>query len=561
MRGQLLWQPVEQFKVRLIVDYSKFGQNCCQQSPYGEATEYDNGTPVAYPFSARIAQFPGYRPTPNDPALRKVDADRQRFFRVALGGGTLRADWDLGSHTITSIAAARAWNTNPRNDNDQTALDVVRESNDDDRQVQFSEELRLTSNGTKVIDHVVGLYLLYQHLPTLLRRDWGTQAGLFSIAPDAMGLTPEQRAATLDGQYSRSNSVANTLSTAIFAQATWHIIENSTDLTGGIRYTFERKSGSYELRSGNRTGAELNEAQLAIREQFISEIPYYELDKSWHNLGALATLSQKVGQDKLLFLTYSRGSKSGGLNFRDLPRDDSGKVQPELLILKPETVDHFEFGAKTQWFDRRFTANLAIYQTTITDYQNTVVDQSRQRPIQYLSNVGAVRSRGIELELRARPVTGLNLYASGAYNEAIYKEYENAQCPWEQRAPGAPPVCDLSGQQLPVAPKYSASAGGDYTLQLSDKLDAFAGADFSYRSSYTTLTNNSRYSRVDPIALVNARIGLKSGSGTWQAYIWSQNLLDQLYFLSKTVNEQTGRLTGLLGDPRTFGGTFKYFFD
>ena len=561
MRGQLLYQPVEAFKVRLIVDYSKWAQNCCQQVAIGEATEYDNGAPVAYPFSARVAQFPEYERLPYDPAARRVDSDRQRFFRVALGGGTLRADLDLGSHTITSIAAARAWNTAPRNDGDQTALDVQRETNDDDRQVQFSEELRLTSNGTKAIDHVVGLYLLYQHLPTLLRRDWGTQAGIFSIAPDAMGLTPEQRAETLNGQYSRSNSVANTLSTAVFAQATWHIFD-STDLTGGVRYTLERKFGSYELRSGSRTDmSDFNEAQLAIRETFINEIPRYELDKTWHNLGALATLSQKIGQDKLVFLTYSRGSKSGGLNFRDLPRDADGNVQPDLLILKPETVDHFELGAKTQWFDRRFTANLAIYQTSIRDYQNTVVDQSRPRPIAYLSNVGEVRSRGIELELRARPVTGLNIYASGAYNEAIYKSYENAQCPWEQRAPGAPAVCDLSGQQLPVAPKYSASAGGDYTLQLSEKLDAFVGADFSFRSAYTTTANNSRYSRVDGAALLNARVGVKDGAGRWQLYAWSQNLLDELYYLSKMVNEQTGRLTGLLGDPRTFGGTFRYFFD
>ena len=561
-RGQLLYQPVENFKVRLIVDYAKWAQNCCQQVAYGAATEYDNGTPVAYPFAARIAQFPEYDPLPFDPAARRVDTDRQRFFRVSLGGGTLRADLDLGSHTLTSIAAGRAWNTGPRNDGDSTALDVQRESNDDDRQVQFSEELRLTSNGTKVVDHVIGLYLLYQHLPTLLRRDWGTQAGIFNIAPDAMGLTPEQRAATLNGQYSRSNSVADTLSAAIFAQATWHIIDG-TDLTGGIRYTLERKSGSYELRQGSRTDISgLNEAQLGFRDTFLSaEVPRYELDKTWHNLGALATLSQKLAPDKLIFLTYSRGSKSGGLNFRDLPRDDDGNVQPELLILKPETVDHFELGAKTQWFDRRFTANVAIFQTSITDYQNTIVDNSRQRAISYLSNVGEVRSRGIELELRARPVTGLNLYASGAFNEAIYKSYENAQCPWEQRAPGQPQVCDLSGQQLPVAPKYSASAGGDYTLQLTSKLDAFVGADFSYRSSYTTAANNSRYSRVDGVALLNARLGVKDGEGKWQLYAWSQNLLDELYFLSKTVNEQTGRLTGLLGDPRTFGGTFRYFFD
>jgi iron complex outermembrane receptor protein len=236
-------------------------------------------------------------------------------------------------------------------------------------------------------------------------------------------------------------------------------------------------------------------------------------------------------------------------------------VRPDLLILKPETVDHFEAGLKSQWFERRLTVNLTVFHTLIRDYQNTVVDTSRPTPIAYISNVGSVRSRGIELELRARLSRGLNVYGAGTYNIADYKSYRTAQCPWELRAPGEPAVCDLSGQQLPVAPKFSASTGGEYTVRLTDGLNAFVGADYSYRSSYTTVTNNSRYSRVTRVGLVNARLGLKDANGHWQAHIWSQNLLDELYFVSKAVNEQTGRLTGLLGDPRTFGATFRYYFD
>lgn len=561
MRGQLLWTPADNFKVRVIADYSKFAQSCCQLSGIAEVDNYDNGAPVAYPYSARLANFPGYHPLPYDPGARLVDTDRQRFFRVNLGGGTLRADWDLGSHTLTSITAGRAWNTKPRNDGDNTSLNATLDSNDDDRQVQVSEELRIASNGAKVVDHVIGAYFFYQHLPTLLRRDWGPDAGLFYIAPGAMGLTPEERTATLNGQYSRSNSISNTLSAALFAQATWHIVD-FLDLTGGVRYTFERKSGSLELTShSNFDISGFNDAQRAIRAQYISPIPYYELDKSWHSIGALATLSAKLGPDKLAFLTYSRGSKSGGLNLRDLPRDDDGNVRPDLLILKPETVDHLEFGVKTQWFDRRLMANLNVFHTYIRDYQNTIVDTSRERRINYLSNVGAVRSRGIELELRARPVGGLNLYASGTYNLADYRSYRTAQCPWEKRWPGAPAVCDLSGEQLPVAPKFAFSGGGDYTLRLTDKLSAFIGADVNHRSSYTTTTNNSRYSRVPGFALLNGRLGLKDGDGKWSAYVWGTNLLDTLYFVTKAVNEQTTRLAGQLGDPRLFGATFRYFFD
>lgn len=561
VRGQLLYQPIEALKLRLIADYAKFGQNCCTTTPYGAVTNYDNGKPLAYPYAARIAQFPGYTNLPNDPGARLTDVDRQRFFRVQQGGASLRADLDVGSHTITSIAAARAWNTNPRNDGDGTALDVQRESNDDDRQFQVTEELRLASNGTKVIDHVVGLYFLYQHLPTLLRRDYGSQAGEFNIAPDTNGLSAEQRKAVLDGQYTRTRTQTNTLSAAAFGQGTWHIY-NGLDLTGGVRYTFERKFGDFELKEGSRTDVSgLNDAQLKLRAGYIAAIPYYELDKSWSSLGALATVSQKLGDDHLAFVTYSRGSKSGGLNFRDLPRDQDGKVRPEFLVLKPEIVDSFEAGLKTQWLNHRLTVNATVFHTYIRDYQNTVVAVYPERSLMYISNVGSVRSRGVELELKARPVNGLNVYAAATYNIADYVSYKGAQCPWEARAPGEPVQCDLSGQQLPVAPKLGAAIGGDFTVRLTSWLDGFIGADYNYRSSYTTTTNNSRYSRVEPVGLVNARLGLKDPGGRWQGNIWSQNLLDELVFLSKAVNEQTGRLSGLVGDPRTFGATFRYYFD
>ncbi|MET0390121.1 MAG: TonB-dependent receptor [Polyangiales bacterium] len=560
VRGQLLYQPVEALKLRFIADYAKLAQSCCTQLPIREVKAYDNGTPLPYPFEARIAQF-DYNPLPYNPSARLVDVDRQRFFRVTLGGASLRGDLDLGSHTLTSIAAARGWSTSPRNDGDGTALDVMRESNSDDRQWQVTEELRIASNGTKVIDHVAGLYFLYQHLPTLSRRDYGPQAGQFYVAPGTRDLTPEERTDALNGAYSRAPTITNTLSAAAFAQATWHIVK-PLDFTGGVRYTFERKSGNYKLEPGSYTDASgLSEAQLAVRNSHFSAIPYYELDKSWHSVGALATLSLKVTDDKLIFATYSRGSKSGGLNFRDLPRDADGKVQPELLVLKPEIVDHYEAGVKTQWLDRRLTVNVNVFSTEIRDYQNTIVDQQGTISRSYIGNVGSVLSRGVEVELRTRPVNGLNLYAAGTYNLAEYNSYKNAQCPWEKRAPGEPVVCDLSGQQLPVAPKFATSLGGDLTLPLTGAIDAFVGADFSYRSSYTTTTNNSRYTRVSPVGLLNARLGLKDSSGRWEALLWSQNLLNRVYFWSKELDEQTGLQRGLLGDPRTYGATFRYYFN
>jgi len=215
-------------------------------------------------------------------------------------------------------------------------------------------------------------------------RDLGPQAGEYFIAPGTGGLTPEQRAATLNGAYTRTSYTANTLALAPFAQGTWHIL-SSLDFTAGLRYTYERKWGDYEADRYSRTDISgFNDAQIELYNSYTPTVPYYKLSKSWGNFSGLATLSQKLGEDKLVFITYSRGSKSGGINLANLPKDEHGQTRTDL-----------------------------------------------------------------------------------AY----------------------------------------------------------------------------------PVSLVNARIGLKGTSGKWEALIWSQNLFDSLYFLTKSVDEQTGLVSGLLGAP------------
>jgi len=121
-------------------------------------------------------------------------------------------------------------------------------------------------------------------------------------------------------------------------------------------------------------------------------------------------------------------------------------------------------------------------------------------------------------------------------------------------------VCDLSGRTSALAPKYAASAGATYTLDLTDGLAGYLGADYSYRSSFYSSFDLSRYSRIPQTSLLNARIGLKDRNGRWDAQIWSTNLLDSLYWLSKTIDTETGRITGQLGEPRMYGATFRYNF-
>ena len=473
------------------------------------------------------------------------------------GGVSANVQLALGDVTLTSISAFRFWNWTPHNDPDYTALDVSREGNQFDRQRQWSQEFRLASTGTRAIDYVIGVYAFHQSIRGWFTNEYGRDAGEFLIAPGTAGLTPTQRRAALEGTFTYAPSKPQTTSFAAFGQATWHL-GPVFDLTGGLRYTHERKYGYYEqVRGGGSALSTLNAAQVALRNAYTPIYPRYELDRSWGDVSGLATISAKLTADVLAYATYSRGQKSGGLNFATLPLSATGAPLLELAVVAPEKVDNYELGLKTQFFDRHLTANVSLFRTDVTNYQSTIVDASVTPARAYIANIGKVRSKGVELDVRARPVTGLSLYGSATYNPAEYTRYTNAQCPFELRAPGQPTVCDLSGRQLPAAPKRAWAAGGSYDAPLGSRITGFVGADYAYRSSFYTSYNLSRYSLIDGFGLANARIGIRGPDGRWEVSLWGRNVFDKLTYYTKGVSENGGVFYGLTGDPRTFGITFR----
>src|SRR5262249_11872059 len=149
-----------------------------------------------------------------------------------------------------------------------------------------------------------------------------------------------------------------------------------------------------------------------------------------------------------------------------LPLDANNQPITAVETVKPEKVNHYEAGLKTQLFDRKVTANLAAFWTEIADYQATVTNSQANVIRGYLANADKVRVRGVELDFSARPIEHLNVYLNGAFTDHEYVSFEDAPCPPElsggtaasaANPPGAPGTpggfspafCDISGQWLP----------------------------------------------------------------------------------------------------------------
>jgi len=529
LRGQLLYTPTDDLKVRLIADYSRQPTHCCTQV-LAKVVAPTNGKD----FNA-FAQHFGWTPSV-DPFSRTANVNSPFKAGQETGGVSVETNWSTPKAVFTSLTAWRFWNWWPANDSDNSPLPVFLAAQNGDYQHQYSQEFRVASAGENRIDYVVGLYLYREQIKAVGLTRYGSAATYFL-------LNPALPASVLDGVRTDFVSKYNTDSLALFGQAVWHITP-SLNLTGGLRYTQDFKRGNFNLVASG--GAPVTGTLAGLRAAFATSTAY-ALKDSDGEVSGLVNLSYQVNPNILAYANYARGTKSGGLNLTVLPAG----ADP---IVAPEKVDALEAGLKTRLFDGRVTLNADVFWQRDRNYQANIYDQAIQKL--YLSNVPEVRTKGFEIDVQAQPTDDLSLYASTTYNDAVYQKYPGGQCGLEAITQAS---CDLSGRPLAGTPRWAASAGGEYSRPVSlgaREARAYLGADYSYRSSLYSHASDSIYTRLPQLSLVNARAGVRADG--WDLYVWGKNLGNAKYFTYLSPGPgNTGALFAQLGDPRTYGVTLR----
>lgn len=550
-RGQLLIRPASNLDIKLIGDFSRQKQDFVLNVFAGIFSNYDNGAVIPNNFLQRAARA-GYTPLPVDPFARLGDSNSPYQSNMDSYGASGQIDWNLGGAALTSITAYRWWDWNPANDGDATALPIITKAQQANRQRQFSQEVRLASTGKNTIDYVVGAYYFWQIVRGFGATAYGANAANWNL-PTVAAVVGN---AALNGFEANSISTPQTKSLAFFGQADWNITDTLA-LTAGLRYTNEKKEGAFrQFHVAGVNLATLPAAQaaaaLAIRNQF-NPVTSFETSFTDNSLSGLLSLSWKPTSGVLTYATYSRGNKSGGLNLTNLPAG----IDPDV---RPEKIDNFELGLKSQLWDRRVTFNLAGFWTETTDYQTAITELTpgTVNVRQYIANIPKVRSRGIEADLVVAPSEWLSLTASGSYVDATFRDYRNApQAPENLNLGG---IQDLTGRQIPGVPKFTYTLGVDASQPLLESggqtLEIYGHADFSHRSSLNTTVSLSRYGDVEGYGILNARIGVRLADGSIDASLWARNLTDTEYFQTLSP-ANTGAITAIIGEPRTIGITLR----
>ena len=572
LRGQMLWTGSETLTGRFIAEFGENDEVCCAYPLVG---------PVRPAVAERDAYMEYMRPSVRA-SDRLADSDGITHSDMRQKALSAEFNWQLAErHKLVSLSAVRDWFFIPLND-DGTSLRLASTSTQNQHR-QYSQEFRLDSDFERV-ESTVGLFYIHQDFRGrervvlgediggwvfggLIRENVYPDATISNTGPLLYAVIPPETLAgtTIDTPYSQhSDSLAG------FASLSWHLGER-LDLTTGLRYTQEWKQAEV---SRTRTGGDPGASPLSLTDNLTPLGELIGIDLSGYTFGGLlddvaggdfqranrraegnwsgqVALSYKLLPKVTAYASAARGYKSGGINLG--VTGDS--VQPTF---KPEQATSFELGMKGRVL-KRFSFSSAIYYTDIKDYQaltfddeDTLLPNPRQTN---LLNVGKVRLRGVEFDIQGYLLRSLRARLGAAYNDAISTEFPNAP---DEDTRGNDK--DLSGKTLYNAPRWTGTAGLEYTHGFDGGSEFYAAWDYSLRSSYYGTVERGRATVIDSYDLSNTRLGWR-GREQWEVSVWMRNVFDQDYTASVYPLYGVGDYGAFAGDARSYGMNLRLNFD
>ncbi|PXA92442.1 TonB-dependent receptor [Nostoc sp. 3335mG] len=405
----------------------------------------------------------------------------------------------------------------------------------------FVQETRLASTGSGPFSWVVGGFYMHRRRDV----DYFYRSSLpFLQARGITGLPDQyyQKQYT----YSLQNELAG------FGELTYRFSDRFW-LTGGMRYGRLDAQGFTE--AGGYNSNYLVNALSGIPGP-LTLTPYTAVEgvkaegskPSWK-----ASVSFKPTADITSYATFSTGFRAPVVNaFAGRP----SAVNPSDLIIpygaSSDDLKSYEIGAKGRWLGGLVNINLALY---LVDWSNIQVQANRvSDSVQFATNIGAARSKGLEFEISVIPTTGLTIGVNGSFNDAKITRLS----PQEAAISGA-----VLGHRL-SSPHFQGSAYISYGFDIGQDTHALVALNAqnvgSYPSSFPRVPGNpnatlATFGYTDDYSNVNLSLGLKRRD--WSAQLYVENLLDDH---SITYIHPEAFLFSRFGTmrPRTFGVRLGY---
>lgn len=541
LRGQLYFEPSKDLSIRILADYSKIDEKCCDAVIIADTTLATQANATFHGLPNTGISNVGLT------AFRNLRTNGKQSFNGADNWGVSgELKYDFGGARLTYIGAYRDFDSFQTTEVDLTALKILTQGAGGvsqtpgqpkmgDRIKTLTQELRLQGNGFDgKLDWLVGAFYGDEDLTSVatatLGADYqraaaafqiGTAAGpnpLFTLTAFGNGGIPVSAVgAHAANQFTQSGKTFSIFTHNVFS------LTEKLSFTLGARYVDERKEAAFNQLQANNpacqasvNGVLTGSVPAAFRNTLVAlncgrafpvnttapasvggglasnflnqprEFAGVFKDDALTYTGQLA---YKPNSDILLYGSFSHGFKSGGFN---LDQSSAVLVNSAAVLaglaagtpVAPQFADPRLRSEKVDAYELglkatlgRLNVNVALFHMDMTDFQLLEFDGLRFRTF----NVPSVKSTGAEVEVFGKLHDYVSINLAGTYADTRFPN----DCAVGLSTAEFPTVSTLCGSSLPRSPKFTAAAGMTYDGPLgSSGWQLLTNVNLQYSDSY-----------------------------------------------------------------------------
>lgn len=364
---------------------------------------------------------------------------------------------------------------------------------------KFSQEVRLASPSGQKLEWLAGLFYTDEDSDAqynVFAVD-ATGAPLLEIFPDAFPSTFKEK--------------------AVFGSLTYHFTDK------------------FDLQVGGRASENEQVYDELITGPFYPDPYTVHAESKDDAFTYLVSPRYRFSPNTMVYGRVATGYRPGG------PNPGAGFGTPSEYAA--DTTLSYELGIKADLLDRRLSVDASVYYIDWTDIQLQELDEN---DFIYYTNAGSARSQGADLTLQARPIEGLSVTGTLAYNDSELTDSTSGG------------IFGLSGDRLPFSAKVTASLSIDDEFALTSEYTGFVGGSVTRLGERIgAFTSSPTLARpvMPAFTTLDLRAGVRTTDG-WTITAFARNVTDEEGILGsqhETSSGFTGRYQLNIVRPRTYG--------
>ncbi len=510
VRAQLLLQPSDAFSLLASA----------------HARDYD-GTSTLFLRSA-LTKGSNKTDVPRDKVAYDEAGNNPQAYKTY--GGSIKAVYDFGNVSLTSITAYETTSGYSRGDTDGGAavnypvngvpngygqsMGQIRDLD------QWTQEIRLANGDDKRLKWQVGaFYFDGRDTTDFYQRAWFLQGN-----------------ARNPNNWVRLRNV-NT-SWAGFGQISYDVTDRFT-LTAGLRQTRDEKHTRLLKTADTAAGV--------VTYKGRTDVEMSDTTPSW-DVSAMYAFNPQLS----VYARVARGFRGPTIQGR------SAVFNADFTTADSETILSWEAGIKSSLWDNRLRVNAAAFTYVVNDIQLNGNDSDGNG---VLFNADKAKAYGLEADMELRPVPNLSLSAgvsllhSEIQDDRVYAQVcaLNGAVVCTVNDPtikvGANTFAQINGNPLPNAPKYNINLAARYDVPVNDSDVFFVSTDWN-RQGYTSfvLYDSAEFNSKGSFE-GGLKLGYSGNYGAWEVALFARNITNEKNLKGVIENY----MAAVYNEPRTVG--------